>query len=115
MGLSLAPDPVPEEHLFYRSDHYEFALHGVPPLMLVGLPADVPSAVARTREWSKTDYHQPSDTLRAEWDWGGARTLAAAGLVVGMRVAEMEAPPVWLPSSPYRRFRKTTVQPPSAR
>jgi hypothetical protein len=80
--------------------------------MLLGLPADVPTAVARARAWSKTDYHQPTDTVRPEWDWGGARTLAAVGLVVGMRVADAEAPPAWSSSSPYRRFRKTIKQVP---
>jgi hypothetical protein len=106
MGLSLRPDPLPEEKLFYRSDQLTFALHGVPPLLLMGLPQDVPSAVIRAREWLKTDYHQPADSVQPWWDWGGAQTMASVGLVVGMRVANGERAPDWLPSSPYRRFRQ---------
>ena len=99
-----AGPPLPEEKLFYRSDHLTFVLHGVPPLMLMGLPRDVPAAVARARRWLKAEYHQPDDTVRPGWDWGGAQTLASVGLVVGMRLANAEKAPGWSPSSPYRRF-----------
>lgn len=34
MGIELSPDPMPEQAIFVRSDHYPFAKQGVPAVML---------------------------------------------------------------------------------
>jgi hypothetical protein len=105
-GGQIAPDPLPEERAFYRSDHYAFVKKGVPALMLLGGPeGDVAPWIARAKKWMETDYHQVSDTVRPEWNWDGARTLSVIGLITGMRVANAEAVPAWLPSSPFNKPR----------
>jgi len=112
-GNRIAPDPMPEEKSFYRSDHYAFVKKGVPALMLMGAPdGDTGAWVARARKWLKTDYHQPTDTVRPDWSWEGARTIAVVTFLTGMRVANADALPAWLPSSPFNRKRGTNEPPP---
>ncbi|HEX8650963.1 MAG TPA: M20/M25/M40 family metallo-hydrolase [Pyrinomonadaceae bacterium] len=103
-GNIVTPDPLPEEKVFYRSDHYAFVKKGVPALMMLGGPGgDLAPFLARAKKWMETDYHQPTDTVRPDWNWDGPRMLAAVGLVIGMRVANAEAMPAWLPSAPFKR------------
>ena len=100
----VTPDPFPQEGVFYRSDHYAFVKKGVPALMLIGAPGgDVAPLIARARKWMETDYHQPTDTVRPDWNWDGPRTLAMVGLVIGLRVANADAMPAWLPTAPFKR------------
>ena len=110
-GMILTADPLPEEGVFYRSDHFAFVQGGVPSLMLLGGPEGEPSKwIARAQTWMATDYHQPGDIVRPDWVWDGARTVAVIGVVLGMRVANAEAMPQWLPSSPFKRA-PAAVQP----
>ncbi|MGH9967479.1 MAG: M20/M25/M40 family metallo-hydrolase [Pyrinomonadaceae bacterium] len=112
-GLRVITDPMPEEKSFYRSDHYFFVKKGVPGLMILGAPeGDVSSWINRLKEWEKTDYHQPTDIIRPEWNWDGPRTIAALGLVLGLRVANQDQMPSWLPQSPFNRERGTNEPPP---
>ncbi|MEK6281832.1 MAG: M20/M25/M40 family metallo-hydrolase [Acidobacteriota bacterium] len=112
-GLNVVPDPVPEENSFYRSDHYFFVKKGVPGLMILGAPeGDTSAWVKRMKQWSKTDYHQPTDIIRADWNWDGPRTLAALSGVMGWRIANNEVMPSWLPQSPFNRERGTNEPPP---
>ena len=105
-GGQLAPDPLPEEKVFYRSDHYAFVKKGVPALMMTGGPeGDVAVWIAKAKKWMETDYHQQTDTIRPDWHWDGARTVSVIGLVTGMRVADAEAMPVWLQTSPFNKPR----------
>jgi Zn-dependent M28 family amino/carboxypeptidase len=103
-GVTLTPDPMPEEQAFYRSDHFAFVKKGVPALMLLGAPeGDTAVWMARARKWLDTDYHQTTDTVQPNWNWEGPRTSATIGLIIGMRVASAEAMPSWLPGAPFKR------------
>lgn len=103
-GLLLTPDPAPEERVFFRSDHYSFVKRGVPALMMLGGPEGDPAVwMVRARKWLETDYHQSTDVVKDDWHWDGARTLATVGLVIGMRVADADAAPQWLPGAPFKR------------
>jgi hypothetical protein len=107
-GLKVIPDPMPEEKSFYRSDHYFFVKRGIPGLMWMGAPdGDQKVWIDRLKQWEKTDYHQPTDTVRPEWNWDGPKTIAVVGLVMGLRVAEEEAMPSWLLNSIFNRERGT--------
>jgi Zn-dependent M28 family amino/carboxypeptidase len=104
--LTFTIDPFPEQRPFSRSDQAAFAQKGVPAMALLGLPAgDVTPAVARARRWLATDYHQPSDTVRVDWDWSGPSTLASVAMLVGWRVANAPSPPRWHVGAPYHRWR----------
>lgn len=113
-GMTLTADPLPQERVFYRSDHYAFVKKGVPALMFLGGPeGETMKWIAQAQKWMQTDYHQPGDIVRPEWHWDGARTVALIGLVTGMRVADAENMPRWLPSSPFSRARGTGEPPPA--
>ncbi len=107
-GLKVIPDPMPEEKSFYRSDHYFFVKKGIPGIMILGAPDGAKEAwMDRLKKWEKSDYHQPTDIVRPDWDWTGPRTVAAVMLVMGLRAANDEAMPEWLPSSVFNRERGT--------
>lgn len=112
-GLRVIPDPMPDEKSFYRSDHYLFVKKGIPGLMLLGAPdGETKLWVDRMKQWEKTDYHQPTDTIRPDWNWDGPRTMAAVGVVIGLRVANSDQMSAWLPGSPFNRERGTNEPPP---
>ena len=112
-GIKVIADPMPDEHAFYRSDHYFFVKKGIPGLMLLGAPAgDTRIWVERMKEWEKTDYHQPGDTVRPEWNWEGPQAIAMVGVVMGLRVANSAQMPAWLTTSPFNRERGTNAPAP---
>jgi len=107
-GIQVIQDPMPEAKAFYRSDHYLFVKKGIPALMILGAPDGPTKAwTDRLKKWSKTDYHQPTDVVRPDWDWSGPRTIASLMLVMGLRVANDESMPSWLPASIFNRERGT--------
>jgi hypothetical protein len=106
-GIKVVPDPVPDEKVFYRSDHYSFVERGVPALMLMGAPeGDIQAAMKRMKEWLKTDYHQPGDTIRSDWVWEGAETVAEVMGVMGWRISETEKMPEWLASGRFGKLER---------
>jgi len=112
-GLKVIPDPMPDEKSFYRSDHYFFVKKGIPGIMLMGAPeGDTKVWTDRMKQWEKTDYHQPTDTIRPEWNWEGPRMIAEVMAIMGLRVANEEKMPAWLASSPFNRERGTNAEAP---
>ncbi len=112
-GLKVIPDPRPDEKSFYRSDHYYFVKKGIPGIMLLGAPEGEPKIwIDRMKQWETTDYHQPTDTIRPEWNWEGPRMVAEVMAIMGLRVANEENMPAWLSSSPFNRERGTNAEPP---
>jgi hypothetical protein len=113
-GMILTADPLPEEQVFYRSDHFAFVQKGVPSLMLLGGPeGETAKWILRAQAWMATDYHQPGDVVKPDWNWDGARTVSVIGLLIGLRVANQEAMPRWLPTSPFKRARGAGEPPPA--
>jgi hypothetical protein len=113
-GIQVIPDPMPEAQAFYRSDHYLFVKKGIPALMILGAPVGpTKDWTDRLKKWSKTDYHQPTDVVRPDWDWSGPRTIASLMLVMGLRIANDENMPSWLPTSIFNRERGTNKPAPS--
>jgi Zn-dependent M28 family amino/carboxypeptidase len=106
LGIAVAPDPEPEEKVFYRSDHYSFVERGVPALMLMGTLEDVTETMKRNKEWEKTSYHLPSDTVQANWAWDGAKTVADVMGIMGLRLANSDAMPAWLSTSRFANLER---------
>ena len=107
MGITVAPDPVPDEKVFYRSDHYSFVERGVPALMLMGAPeGDIQLAMKRMAKWEKTAYHQPSDVIQKDWAWEGAKTVADVMGIMGLRLANADTMPSWLASSRFAKLER---------
>ncbi len=96
--FELAPDPIPEQVLFIRSDQYSFVRKGVPSVFLVpGFTSTDPDidGGALFNEHLKTHYHQPSDDLSRPIDWDSALRFARANVRIGYAVAEDDERPAW--------------------
>jgi len=97
-GFVLAPDPVPEQVLFIRSDQYSFVKKGVPSVFLVpGFTSTDPSidGGALFNEHLQTHYHQPSDDLSRPIDWDSALRFARANVRIAHAIAEGDERPSW--------------------
>lgn len=94
----LAPDPIPEEVVFIRSDQFSFVRQGVPSVFLVpGFTSTDPEidGEAAFREHLATHYHRPSDDSTRPVDWDSALRFARANVRIGYTVASDEKRPSW--------------------
>jgi Zn-dependent M28 family amino/carboxypeptidase len=67
MGISVGPDPMPEQGIFVRSDHYPLVLRGIPSVLLFTGHANGGKAV-----WDRffaDTYHQADDDLAQPINW----------------------------------------------
>lgn len=74
MGVALAPDPMPEQAVFVRSDHYAMAKAGVPAVMMATGMSN-----GGTEAWGRflsQRYHQPSDDLSQPIRWSAGAKFA---------------------------------------
>ena len=107
MDINVIPDPMPDEKVFYRSDHYSFVERGVPALMILGAPAGEKEVwMKRIKDWEKTDYHNSGDVIKSDWAWEGAETVAEVMGVLGLRISEMPNMPGWLPNSRFAKLER---------
>jgi Zn-dependent M28 family amino/carboxypeptidase len=104
-GRELRPEPHPEQGLYFRSDQYNFAQHGVPALYATAGLDDS----ARGPKWGEAQiddyiahrYRQAGDKYREDWDVRGAVDDLALYYAVGDRVARTHRFPRWYPSSEF--------------
>lgn len=107
LGIKVVPDPVPDEKIFTRSDHYSFVERGIPSLMLMGAPeGDIQDAIKRMKEWEKENYHQPGDTIKDDWAWEGAKTVADVMGIMGLRLANSDSMPSWIPNTRFGNLKR---------
>jgi Zn-dependent M28 family amino/carboxypeptidase len=86
-GRVVGPDPEPGRGYFFRSDHFPLAKIGIPALSISEPTQYIgkdPGFAKKVRDaYNAKDYHQPSDDMRADWDYTGAvedmRFLAELG------------------------------------
>jgi len=99
LGLAIAPDPVPEQGFFARSDQLNFARIGVPSACLwQGFSGA--RGEAAFKDFRAHRYHQPSDEWLPTYDWEAAAQMARAELLVGISL--LTGPrPQWKPDSPF--------------
>jgi Zn-dependent M28 family amino/carboxypeptidase len=96
-GLTISPDPRPEQGSFYRSDHFPFAKVGVPSISLkegndyIGRPKGW--GEKKFKEYNEAHYHQPSDEYHDDWDFRGMIQEADFALAIGRRVADLNTMP----------------------
>lgn len=104
-GRVVTGDTDPVEGFYWRSDHVEFAMGGVPSLAsspgvdFVGKPADYGDQ--KRAEYIRNDYHKPTDQVKPDWDLTGAVEDLQVLLEVGYRVAQTPARPEWRERPPY--------------
>lgn len=101
-GLSLAPDPLPDEVLFVRSDHYAFVRQGVPGLFFFpGFASADPDINGEKLvfEHLAKHYHQPSDDMTRPVHWPSAETFARVNARLAHAIANRTQPPQWAPNN----------------
>jgi Zn-dependent M28 family amino/carboxypeptidase len=104
-GRVVTGDTDPVEGFYWRSDHVEFAMGGVPSLAtspgidFVGKPAGWGDE--KRRQFIQSNYHKPTDQIKPDWDLKGAVEDLEVLLEVGYRVAETPARPVWTHRPPF--------------
>jgi Zn-dependent M28 family amino/carboxypeptidase len=93
MGVKLSPDPLPEEGLFTRSDHFRFVEQGVPSVFLMtGFENGGREAFT---SFLKDHYHKPSDDLSLPIDYAAGAKFAAINYEIAREVADADARPAW--------------------
>jgi Zn-dependent M28 family amino/carboxypeptidase len=108
-GRTLAPDPEPEKGYYYRSDHFEFAKRGVPSLYPDAGIQDIEHgeewARERRQEYTRDNYHKPSDEYDPSWNLEGAVQDLKLLFAVGHALATGEAWPNWREGTEFRAAR----------
>ncbi len=97
-GVTLSPDPMPEENIFVRSDHYRFVQQGIPAIFLVTGPKamdGVTDTAPMFQGFLQKHYHQPSDDLNLPIDYTAAERFTLINARVGEVVANQAARPAW--------------------
>jgi hypothetical protein len=98
-GLTLTPDPFPEEVVFVRSDQYAFVRQGVPAIyLLAGVkPRDGSDGGKMFTDWLSRHYHLPSDDLNQPIHWPAAARLAYVNYRIGLAIGNDPQRPTWKP------------------
>ncbi|CAA9482159.1 MAG: Gll4423 protein [uncultured Sphingomonadaceae bacterium] len=93
LGLKVSPDPIPEEGIFTRSDHYRFVQEGVPSIFL--MTGFAGQGEARFRDFLKTHYHRPSDSTALPFNWASGAKFAAINYAIAREIADAPQAPRW--------------------
>lgn len=98
IGLSLSPDPWPDQALFTRSDHYSFVKQGVPAVFLVpGLQSADPQIEGSEQFdlFLQTNYHKPGDDFSQAFNWKAATKFTEVNYHIGLTLAQQRERPKW--------------------
>jgi Zn-dependent M28 family amino/carboxypeptidase len=93
MNIKLSPDPMPEESIFVRSDHYMFVKQGVPAVFLATGFAN--GGEAKWKGFLGGNYHHPGDDLSQPIDWESGARFAEANYRIMRAMADGDTPPLW--------------------
>jgi Zn-dependent M28 family amino/carboxypeptidase len=93
MGVKLSPDPMPEQAIFTRSDHYPMVKAGVPAVMLATGMAN--GGEAAWGRFLSTNYHQPSDDLSQPIVWSAGAKFAELNYRVVRTLADSDTRARW--------------------
>lgn len=103
-------DQEPEKGYFFRSDHFCFAKVGVPALYAKGSydhrEKGKEFAMEKRKEFTTTNYHQPSDQYTGDWDLSGAVEDGQLFFNVGLRLANEKIYPQWKEGSEFKNVRE---------
>ena len=99
VGKYITPDPFPEKGYFYRSDHISLAKKGVPMLYADGgvdkIEGGIEVGTKVANNYTKFDYHQPSDEYQDSWDLSGFKEHLIITSKMAEDLANSERWPEW--------------------
>ena len=93
MGLAVSPDPMPQETIFVRSDHYQFVRRGVPAILLFTGYAN--GGKAKWDHFFANAYHKPSDDLSQPINWRAGARYARLNYEISRLLADADQRPRW--------------------
>jgi Zn-dependent M28 family amino/carboxypeptidase len=105
-GLTLIPDPIPEETLFVRSDQYSFVRRGVPAIFFVPGFTSSDKTVDGQKlfgQFLATHYHQPSDDLSRPMDAPSVERFTRGNIALAYLIASETKKPEWKPGNFFGR------------
>lgn len=92
-GVGLSPDPMPEQGIFVRSDHFRFVQKGVPSVFL--WPGQKGPGAAAVGHFMSTNYHRPSDDLAQPILWDQGVRFVDVNYRIAREIADGAERPVW--------------------
>jgi Zn-dependent M28 family amino/carboxypeptidase len=97
MGIGIGPDPIPEQVLFIRSDHFSFIRQGIPALFVKSgfETGDERDGGAINTAFRQERYHTPFDEVDQGFDYEAGADHARVNFLTGYIIAQEEAPPTW--------------------
>ena len=93
MGLVVNPDPMAEQGIFTRSDHFRFVEEGIPSVMLSTGYANGGEDAWNTH--FATNYHRPSDDMDNNLDFDAAARFAELKTRIALTLANADERPLW--------------------
>ena len=93
MNVAVSPDPLPQETLFVRSDHYPFVKRGVPAVFLM-----TGFANGGQRQWQKflaDTYHTVKDDVAQPIRWQAGAKFAVLNYRIARNMADADQRPLW--------------------
>ena len=109
-GMTVSDDNAPNQGLFFRSDQLAFARGGVPAVFINtgdryrGRPADYGATV---RDAYRADrYHQPSDELTDDLQFGGIVQQTRVAFRLGYALASSNLTPEWREAEAFAETRR---------
>jgi Zn-dependent M28 family amino/carboxypeptidase len=109
-GLTLSPDPSPQNGYFYRSDHVEFAKRGVP-MLYVDNGTDLvdggrEAGEVAAKAYTDGPYHGPSDEYDPNsWRFDGMVQVLNILRDVGLELADSDQRPNWYEGNEFKAIR----------
>ncbi|MEJ2384239.1 MAG: M28 family metallopeptidase [Xanthomonadales bacterium] len=97
-GVTLTPDPFPEQNIFVRSDHYRFVQQGVPAVFLVTGTTSLDGetdAQGIFEGFLNDHYHRPSDDLDLPINYRAAARFTRINARIGAIVGNQRERPRW--------------------
>jgi Zn-dependent M28 family amino/carboxypeptidase len=100
LGIAIGTDPIPEQVLFIRSDHFSFVRQGVPSLFIKsGFQTRDPAkdGAAINAAYRRDVYHKPNDDMSQPFDFEAGAAHARINFLTGWQVAQEPVRPAWNP------------------
>lgn len=92
-GIKVSPDPMPEQGIFTRSDHYSFVVEGVPSIMLAtGFAGE---GREKFMGFLTKTYHRPGDDLSQAFNWQAGARFAKINYLIAREIADGAEAPRW--------------------
>jgi Zn-dependent M28 family amino/carboxypeptidase len=93
MGIAVGPDPMPEQTIFVRSDHYQFVRGGVPAILLFTGYAN--GGKAKWDDFFARTYHKPNDDMSQPINWNAGARYAKLNYEISRILADADQRPLW--------------------